>query len=181
MRTVFLVKKDPYAEMCEDNWIIMSKVEFKIFMSTPEGRRRKKDFGRLGGDDEADIIIAECGREKAKEWEREENRSHYLFLLRKDSREESIYGDQFIPENIYEPGKSVEDCVLDSITSDDIRNAVDMLMPDERMLIEKMYLEDSPMGRTQYSEYTGMSDSSVRRKRDKALSKLKSILEEEIA
>ena len=64
----------------------MTGKEFVAFLKTPQGKMRAQDFGKLDGCDEKDfVIIAECGKEQAKNWKKELNHTQYLRSMRKES------------------------------------------------------------------------------------------------
>ena len=67
MRKIYLVKKNPELPADGNNWLVMNSFEFRNFIQTPEGQKRKACFGQLDACSVDDvIIIAECGAETAK-------------------------------------------------------------------------------------------------------------------
>ena len=169
MKKIFLVKKDP-EKNGQDNWYVMEGKEFAEFISSEEGQRRKKDFGRLdacGYDDF--IVIAECGKSAAVEWKRDRNRQDYL----RRYEEEILFAEE---EDIRDPGDA-EESVLIRVSAEEVRIAVMRLEPMEKLLIEKVYLTDEPVTLTKFAQMIGRDSSYVTRLRKKALGKLKNFLE----
>ena len=169
MKKIFLVKKDPEREG-KDNWIIMEGKEFSDFIRSEEGQRRKGDFGRLeacGYDDV--IVIAECGRKRAKEWKSEQNRAEYLRRY-----EEGIVFEEGDMEDI---SGNVEESVLIRVSGEQVRVAVMRLEPVEKLLIEKVYLADEPVSLTKFAEMVGRDTSYANRVKNRALRKLRNFLE----
>ena len=62
MRKIYLVKKNPELPADGNNWLVMNSFEFRNFIQTPEGQKRRDRFGQLDACSVDDvIIIAECG------------------------------------------------------------------------------------------------------------------------
>lgn len=79
MRKIYLVKKNPELPADGNNWLVMNSFEFRNFIQTPEGQKRRDRFGQLDACSVDDvIIIAECGTETAKQWRSEKDRHDYL-------------------------------------------------------------------------------------------------------
>ena len=82
MRKIYLVKKNPELPADGNNWLVMNSFEFRNFIQTPEGQKRRDRFGQLDACSVDDvIIIAECGTETAKQWRSEKDRHDYLVSI----------------------------------------------------------------------------------------------------
>ena len=183
MKKVFLVKRNPEQPAGADNWIVMSRKEFSDFIKTPEGKQREKNFGKLAGCDQNDVIIvAECGEEMAKTWRAEKDRSDYLAELVAESNrivfsineenEEGLTGEEIIPDSSHD----VELEVVMKISLENLREALKSLTEDEMDLIQALFLDASPMAATKYGELHGVTQQAVSKKKDRILKKLKKLL-----
>ena len=86
MRKIYLVKKNPELPADGNNWLVMNSFEFRNFIQTPEGQKRRDRFGQLDACSVDDvIIIAECGTETAKQWRSEKDRHDYLVSIENQS------------------------------------------------------------------------------------------------
>ena len=86
MRKIYLVKKNPELPADGNNWLVMNSFEFRNFIQTPEGQKRRDRFGQLDACSVDDvIIIAECGAETAKQWRSEKDRHDYLVSIENQS------------------------------------------------------------------------------------------------
>ena len=47
MRKIYLVKKNPELPADGNNWLVMNSFEFRNFIQTPEGQKRRDRFGQL--------------------------------------------------------------------------------------------------------------------------------------
>ena len=184
LKKIYLVKKDPAAGAGSENWIIMEWREFRAFLQTPEGMKRRADFGRLEACGENDCtIIAECGIKKAREWKREENRHRYLANSEKKMIKyssmcpQSISDEEFmLSETLEDPAARTEESVLAEIMGEKLRTAMNTLPDAERLLIREMYLEERPMSISEFAELTGRDRAYVRKLREKAFCELREMI-----
>ena len=149
MKKVFLVKKNPELPNAEDNWIVMNTYEFAMFMHTDEGKRRRACFARLDACDMDDVIYyAECGETNARQWRAETDHSDYL-REKWDEQEYSVYSFYGIPGTdgncngeslIADESCDVESNALENVEHEKLYQALSYLHPDDRELIEDMYL-----------------------------------------
>ena len=186
MKRVYLVKKNPELPTGDDNWIVMSWQEYAAFMKTPEGQRRKKDFAQLDACDENDtIIVAECGRERAKRWYAECNHNRYV----RDSKMESGYivfsynslttksGEEIAGEDILKDDRvDVEEDVIKKMMGEKLHRMVSILPEEEQDLIEKLYLSDEPMTEPEYAKSRGITRNLVHCRRRHALQTLRLVV-----
>ena len=57
MRKIYLVKKNPELPADGNNWLVMNSFEFRNFIQTPEGQKRRDRFGQLDACSVDDVII----------------------------------------------------------------------------------------------------------------------------
>lgn len=187
MKNIYLVKKNPDEAVSNDNWIVMNSYEFAMFLKTPDGERRKDNFGKLPSNSpELDYTIyAECGTQIAKEWKNEQNSYDYLYRQQKNSGiktvpyqtvavdEEKALGEEVIADE----NEDVELYVLRKITLEELHKAISSLSEYERDLITCLFLLDEPMSATTFAKKRGVVPRNVRNHRDKILLKLKNLIE----
>ncbi len=187
MKKVYLVKKNPEMPAGRDNWIVMNSYEFYKFMETPEGKKRRPNFGQLDGCDVDDvIIIAECGEETAVKWRSEKDRHDYL----NEAKEKLGYrtfsyhaiasgdGEDLTGEDLVQDEETdVEETVIIHIMKDKLRVAVMSLNAEERHLIEKMFLSENPMTEEEYAKLTGKKRPTVHYQKVQILKKLKLLMQ----
>lgn len=182
MKKVYLVKKDPSLPAGKENWIVMDSHGFSQFLKTPEGQKRKQDFGQMDGCDTDDyMIFAECGREAARQWRAEKDRHNYLMKLKTkmgyvnfsyhaiptDAGSEAQGEDILKDENT-----NVEETVIDRLVAEKLRTALVSLNAEERHLVDHMFLTDKPVTEEQYARLTGKSRAVVHYRKKQILKKL---------
>lgn len=186
MKNLYLVKKDPMQPADCNNWIIMNAYEFAQFIKTPDGQRRKDDFGRLSACSENEYTIyAECGYESAKKWKADQNRQDYVKRVKEEMGisffsynsvmvdEDEISGESLIAD---------EDCdvelyVIAKIEKENLHKAIELLPEYDRRLITCLFLLEKPMTEKEFSEKYGIKRRTVNDHKEKALRKLKKIIE----
>lgn len=148
MKRVYLVKKDPDLPAKDDNWITMNSYEFRKFMETEEGKKRKANFGMVPPADENDAaIFIECTPEDARRLKRENAQWAYQRMLEYESGyttvslEELISGDEGsgIADMILDEDMDTEAAVLKKTSRDDLIDAVMQLGDKEREVILARY------------------------------------------
>ena len=186
MRKIYLVKKNPELPADGNNWIVMNGYEFAMFMQTPEGQRRKDNFGQLDACTMDDVIIvAECGVDTAKRWRSEKDKQDHLKKLKDDSGIE-IYSyealdkiDQELTgeEWLVDTGCYVEAEVQQKMQIEELYKAVDLLDVADRLLISSLYLSKKVMTAVEFGKAHGFSPQLIQYYKRRALSRLKKILE----
>ena len=187
MKKIVLVKKDHSRAAGEDNWIVMNSYEFAMFMKTPEGMRRRPGFGVLPGAGPGDaMIIAECGEETAREWKSAANREYYL-RKRNAEHGDLVFsysvlsalsgGGHCGEETVWDEKVNVEKLVEERLTKEKLRGAVWALDPEERDLVEKMYLTEPPMTEEEYAATVGIKRHQANYRKYRVLKKLRRLLE----
>ena len=186
LKKVYLGKKNPEMPAGRDNWTVMNSYEFYMFMQTPEGQRRRPNFGQLDGCDPSDvIIIAECGEKTAGKWRTEKDRHDYLAEAKErigyttfsyhgssDENGEDLAGEDLIADE----DTDVEETVVIRIMKDKLRIAIMSLDAEERHLINRMFLSDNPMTEKEYAALTGKPRSTVNSQKVRILEKLKQLM-----
>ncbi len=184
MKSIFLVRKDPSRECAPDNWSMMGRNEFAEFISTPEGRMRAKNFGRLSSCGQNDsVIIAECGSDTAKKWKDEQNRHLYL---RETEREAVPFGflslsqlldeDLTLEDTLRDECIDVEAAAMDEIRDGELRKELEKLDPMERSLILSTVLDDQPVSVSEFGDSCNLERTYLHRKKESAFKKLRTLV-----
>ena len=152
MRKIYLVKKNPELPADGNNWLVMNSFEFRNFIQTPEGQKRRDRFGQLDACSVDDvIIIAECGTETAKQWRSEKDRHDYLASVEKQSgvtvfsynmqttTEDELSGEEILTDK----GCDVAGEVIEKLYLMELQNALSQLNEKERQIITLLYGEAS--------------------------------------
>lgn len=179
----YLVKKDVNKSNSEDNWIIMNGYEFARFMETEDGQRRKKNFAKLDRCDKCDdAIVVECGKVKAREWERERLRGLYHMCVNLNyptiSFDYSVPGKEVYYGNdvIADPMADVEQTAIRLYELETLRKAISLLNNKEIELIRLMFLSDEPLTEKEYAELCVICQSSAHERKIRVLARLRNIL-----
>ena len=184
MKKVYFVKKDP-AKDGQDNWIMMNSYEFALFMKTPDGQARKDDFGQLDAcSKDDDIIIMECGAEKAKEWRADKDRHDYLKECEAESgyttfSYSSVYseegetsGEDMLPDESCD----VEEEIIRKILIQEMRQAISFLEPEEIELINALYLNEKTQTEKEYAAAHNEKRSTINSRKYMVLGKLRTLM-----
>ena len=172
MKKIYLVKNDPERPCGQDNWRIMDRPDFLVFLHSEEGKERAKDFGKLNGFGDGDyMIIAECGKDEAAIWRSEKDRADYLYFYERMASVSDLDDIE-----IEAPDESVADTVLVRIMKDDLRVATMSLSEEDRELIEMMFLSEDPMTEEQYAAYSGLTRSNVHYRKGRILARLRDLI-----
>jgi|GEM_PF-303862 len=160
MRKIYLVKKNPELPADGNNWLVMNSFEFRNFIQTPEGQKRRDRFGQLDACSVDDvIIIAECGTETAKQWRSEKDRHDYLVSIENQSgitvfsynTQTTTEDDMSGEELLVDQDCSVIDAILKKEEKNTLYAAVAKLSPAEINLMTSLYLCDDPIGQREYA------------------------------
>lgn len=185
MRKIYLVKKNPEQPADGNNWLVMNSFEFRNFVKTPDGQKRKACFGQLDACSVDDvIIIAECGAETAKQWRSEKDRHNYLASIEKQSgmtvfsynTQTTTEDDMSGEELLVDQDCSVIDAILKKEEKSTLYAAVAKLSPAEINLMTSLYLCDDPIGQREYARRHGVAVTTINHQLTVALKKLKKML-----
>ena len=181
MKRTFLVKKDPTIE-AQDNWLIMDYRQYAAWRETDEGKNREIVFGKFEACSEDDsIIFMECNEKVSKELKKDCHRKQYIrsrdaetpFQVMSYStmtfQESEIYGEDVLEDTEC----NVEESVMQRMDIERVRTALKMLAPEERAIIQGFFFTESPIPVKELVEKYAMPKTSIYRKRDDALKKLK--------
>ena len=182
MRKIYLVKKNPELPADGNNWLVMNSFEFRNFIQTPEGQKRRDRFGQLDACSVDDvIIIAECGTETAKQWRSEKDRHDYLVSIENQSgitvfsynTQTTTEDDMSGEELLVDQDCSVIDAILKKEEKSTLYAAVAKLSPAEINLMTSLYLCDDPIGQREYARRHGVAVTTINHQLTVALKKLK--------
>ena len=180
----YLVKKKVDLPGGKDNWIIMNGYEFARFMETEEGRSRRKGFALLeSGNEIDDDIIIECGEKKAKELEKERLCRYYrkktnmnYHTLSYDwcvAKAEVDDGDDIVADLTAD----VETIVMNNFINKVLYEAISTLTPQQRTLVDQLFLSDTPMTLIEYAKCHGIALASAYERKERTLIRLKKYFE----
>ncbi len=185
MKRTFLVKKDPTIE-AQDNWLIMDYRQYAAWRETDEGKNREIVFGKFEACSEDDsIIFMECNEKVNKELKKDCHRKQYIrnrdaetpFQVMSYSTM-TFHDADICGEDVLEDKDcNVEEEVVQSLDIERVRAALKALPPEERDIIMNFYFSENPLSGEALAEKFATTKSSIYRRRDHALRKLKSILD----
>lgn len=130
------------------------------------------------------IIFMECNEKVSKELKKDCHRKQYIrsrdaetpFQVMSYStmtfQESEIYGEDVLEDTEC----NVEESVMQRMDIERVRTALKMLAPEERAIIQDFFFTESPIPVKELVEKYAMPKTSIYRKRDDALKKLKKIL-----
>lgn len=182
MKKTYMVKKNPNLPDGADNWIFMNSYEFAMFMKTEDGQKRKKNFAQIDacGEDD-DIIVVECGEERAKEWRAEKDAHDYLKECEAESGIETVSfyavnedGEEVnLDETIADPNSDLASEVIKNMECEKVREILTSLTQDEYALIFALFLADEPMTMSEIAAREGVEVSTIMRRRNRIFEKIK--------
>ena len=169
----------------QDNWLIMDYRQYAAWRETDEGKNREIVFGKFEAcSDDDSIIFMECNEKVSKELKKDCHRKQYIrsrdaetpFQVMSYStmtfQESEIYGEDVLEDTEC----NVEESVMQRMDIERVRTALKMLAPEERAIIQDFFFTESPIPVKELEEKYAMPKTSIYRKRDDALKKLKKIL-----
>ena len=191
MQKIYLVKKDPDREEHKDNWTVMKPDEFRAFIKTPEGRRRRSSFSVIDSCGCGDgVIVAETSGELRSRIRAEHDRNTYLrrcsaaqsadedyvFIRYSEDadQEREQRGRICSPQSSERP---VEDEVIRKTDIERLRRAVGTLGDDDRRLIMYCFLSPEPLSEKEFGEMEGMSRDTVHARKRRILRALRDSME----
>ena len=156
-----------------------------VWRETDEGENREIVFGKFEACSEDDsIIFMECNEKVSKELKKDCHRKQYIrsrdaetpFQVMSYStmtfQESEIYGEDVLEDTEC----NVEESVMQRMDIERVRTALKMLAPEERAIIQDFFFTESPIPVKELVGKYAMPKTSIYRKRDDALKKLKKIL-----
>ena len=137
----------------------------------------KQFFIRVGGQlvAVAEEVYREYYRMSRRERYLEERDAAHGKALYSDMDTEEMTGEGMIPGP---DAKSVEQTAIDGIMTNNLRQCLALLSEDERKLIEMLYFANNGVGMTQREAAValGISQPAVKKRRDKIIGKLRSLI-----
>lgn len=185
MKVMYLVKKEEALPYAKCNWIMMNSAEFHAFLETEEGKRRKKDFGRLYRCSEDDcMIVAECGYETAKLWDRE-NKYRAYWQKATDKAgvsyftdiEAGIGRDMLLGEVLPDDTCNLENTVEQKHLVKALYAAIETLPGKDKVFLFTMFFSDKSMTTRECAHILGISEQAAGQRKKVILSKLRKLLE----
>lgn len=191
-KKICLVKKDPSMPDAPSNWIVMNGYEFCMFLKTPDGAQRRKNFVSMPPfdyDDPDDIwYVIEYGqRKRRKKVKSQENHAHYTKKNAFDYPLEIVSYSHMMDdgqEDDYEhlmidPDCFVEDDAVDNLQWYEVLSAVERLTEFDREVINSFYLCASPEKEAEYAKRHGITNGAAHARKKKAVTNLRSIVQYE--
>ena len=185
MKKTYMVKKNPNLPYSADNWIFMNSYEFAMFMKTEDGQKRKKNFAQIDacGEDD-DIIVVECGEERAKEWRAEKDAHDYLKECEAESGIETVSfcainddGEEInLDEFVADPDA---DIIADIVRNEEfakLRYAIKQLTLNEQAFIRTMFGAKELKSERQVAVIYGVSCVAIHKRKIKIFEKIKTFL-----
>lgn len=179
-KTIYLVKKNPECSAKNTEWVQMDGKEFFRFIHSQEGKGRY--FIHLTDDVgyEADEIYIEANYEKYCSWKREYNRHKYLmkcadevFILSADIPVSE--GGELI-DTVADDTVSIEEDYAEREERERLRRAVRDMEPEEKRLLEVMYLGGRARTEQEAAKELGVSRDVIKRRKKKLFSKIQKLL-----
>ena len=184
MKTTYWIWKNPHCNGVNPDWKEINGREFYTLVNTPENKGRR--FVKLPKteENECDIVMESTETEYVK-WKKEKNHADYL----RSQEHEISY--QVISYHAIESsdgcfGEEImrdENCNIESecfkkFEREAVIKAIARLSDDERNIIDYFYLSGKQGSERDFAEKTGITKSSVNRRKIAVLRKLKKYLSE---
>lgn len=179
--TTYLVKKDPLSNTDNQEWIYMDGEQFYEFTRSPAGRGRY--FIHLLDDIscESDEIYIEASYEKYRAWKQEHNHHQYLAGYMKENRPLSIdapirEGGELLVDILVDGRDPLDEVFAERDERERLGQIISEIQPEERQLIEIMYLSGKNRTEEETAKVLGVSRDVVKRRKKKVFSKIKKLL-----
>ncbi len=186
MKKIFLVKKDPKAINSPENWNILSSVEFKRFVETEDGKRRRPNFATLNALGPGDsMVIIECDEEIAKSMKKQHDlesakqKAAAAIGMDTVSLHAIIMNGEYLDgaELLVDDECDIENMVIRKLQIEEMLFALGMLSEDDKDLIEALYLKGTHTEKS-YGEEHGVSQQYIHKRKIRILQKLRELLDE---
>ena len=183
MKTIYLIKA---GKSTDGNMVwkeLSGKEFFQLIHSDEAGERRFIEITPEFGDENR--IIVEATGEQLSDWTKERNRAAYLKRW-KAKRKYRVIPLSDLPcdyecgleDRLADPDVDVETEVLDAISRDELRAAIQKLPEVERLLIEELLRCHMEIGIRELSRRLGLPYSTVHSRVNKAMERLRKMLKE---
>lgn len=179
-KTIYLVKKNPESKKENTEWMQMSGEEFYRFTRSEEGKGRY--FIHLTDDIgyEADEIYIEAGYEEFRSWKQEDNRHRYLMECKDErlilSSDVQVSEDGQLIDTVVDDKVSIEEDYAEQDERERLRTIIRSLEPEERELLNVMYLSGRVRTEQETANELGVSRDMIKRRKKKLFSKIQKLL-----
>lgn len=179
-KTIYLVKKNPKSKKESTEWMQMSGEEFYRFTRSEEGKGRY--FIHLTDDIgyEANEIYIEAGYEEFRSWKQEDNRHRYLMECKDEililSSDVQVSEDGQLIDTVVDDKVSIEEDYAEQDERERLRTIIRSLEPEERELLNVMYLSDRVRTEQETANELGVSRDMIKRRKKKLFSKIQKLL-----
>ena len=184
MKTIYLVWKDRNCEGIDPEWIYLNRNEFNTFINLPENNNRR--FIKLSStnNDDADCrIVIEATDVQYKDWLVEKSRNQYIrnrnskfnvvsYHAFNDDDDVDFYYEDLLEDTEFD----TENECLKIYEIEKLKNALNHLSEEELRMITYLFLSDDNGTERGYAEISGITKSSVNRKKIIVLEKIKKYL-----
>ena len=182
MKTTYLVWKNPSCNGVDPEWKELTGQEFYAFVNSSENKRRRFIKLEEANDSTDGAIVIEATEVAYIEWKHEKNHTDYLRNVAKGAsitsyhafeNDDGIYGEELLPDT----NCDLEAEFIRLYETELLQEALSQLNDDERQMVEYLYLSDNSGTVRGYEEMTGISKSTVNRRQQAVLVKLKKFFE----
>lgn len=180
MKTTYFVWEDPSCEGISPNWLELSGQEFLALVRSAEAVGRY--FVKMEDAQEGTATVIEATRASYLAWKKDKNRQVYLKACAKAKPTVSyhalvsdggVYGEELLEDRTADV---LSECLI-SMTRETLKDALASLTSDEYKLIAYLYLFDRRGTVRGYARLTKTTKSTVNRRKDAVLLKLKKYFE----
>jgi len=182
-KIVYWVWKNPSCGGNNPDWQEINGREFYALVNSYENKGRY--FVKLykAGEDDADVVM-ESTKEKYVAWRKEKDHRDYLRKCEKASGYQAVSLQALESDDDCFGGKlfsrseinDIEAECLKRLEREEVRAAVSRLNEEEQQIINYFYFYDKKVSERDYTEKTGITKSSVNRRKIAAFKKLRKFL-----
>lgn len=170
MAKQYYIKKDPFVNGPNVEWIAINGQEFYQLITSPAGK------GRYFID--MDDFMIEATKKDYTEWRKEKDHHDYLCEQEADIRLLSLYSDMPIESGSGEefiPDKTVntEELAIKAIIRSEVLSALGTLDDESYRLIDALILSDCRKSERDLASESGLSQKAINKRKNKILKNLK--------
>ena len=182
MKSAFFIWKNPDIQGQKDNWLALSGSDFTTFIKSPLSHNRF--FIKLSSclEDRSDkTIFIEATKDEYLAWRIQNNHRAYLKKITKGlsviSLEELVNEEGLAWEDFMtDEAVNVEDEAIHNVQILSLLNVLPELSTEERLLIDALYLSDSPISGREFSKLSGIPQKTISNRVIKVLKKIKLLM-----
>ena len=182
MKATYLVWKDPSCNGVNPDWQELTGHEFFAFINAMGNRgRRFIKLESIDLDGSGDTIVIEATEAAYTAWKSEKNHTDYLRKVAEGTNivsyhafesEDGTCGEELLTDTEFD----LEAEFMRLQEAELIQEALSRLDDDERRMMEYLYLSDNPGTIRGYEKMTGIPKSTINRRQQAVLVKLKKFL-----